>query len=1227
MPAQSQLAKLGMRIGTLGSIASLAFAAPLAEGNLSQDAHTDAARIGVYFDREVGGAGIGLVSMGVRRAFIGEHGVTTSRSATIGDDKSEFYGYDAGNAATGIGNTALGWHALQTSIVGSYQVAIGAESLANATGNACVAIGYKAGASVTTAGATQNAGSFTTNRSYVIVSIGTTDFTLIGAASNTVGLHFVASGPGTGTGTAAITSGACVAIGYRALASSTTGFGIAIGPNALSSVTTAQGIAIGRDALRACTGDSNIGIGASALRSLTTGVSNTAIGGGTLFACTAGRWNVAIGEAAVLGAITGLQDDSAYNIAIGWGAGANATTANGNIILGVQAGNVASTMRGNIILGAGAGNNLGSSFSNTLAIGGNIAGVADSRISTIVIDYDATARPDGPLVTNKMAFSEVVTFQDEIVLQATRLSAASNGGGQTALVMQPTVANDFMTLRLAPNGAAAVSSFEFFASSNISDSGRFLGVVNAGKCVLAGDKTGSAPVLPMVFRSGPFWDLADDAIVIGIGGQVAFNRPSTGFAGAVATPTYPWQIGDIGSERMVVFSDGGIQFGGTYTTPGAGRVSFGNDILVNGMTVGLGAGASIFNVAFGYNALASNTYTGGVIAIGRATLQNAIDASQAVAIGTNAMVETTTGTGSTAVGFGALRGLATSHGNTAIGRFSGDSGGGWALSNCTFIGASTYSLTNGITNSMSLGYNSQVTASNQVVVGNGNITQTILRGTVTTDASSSSRAGITLPHGVVPTAPVDGDLWSTSLGFFGRVSGVTVGPFGAGGGGGTPAGSNTEVQFNNSGAFGASPSLTWDGSLLTATGMYASGITADSALYIGLGTDRATIVTETNGMRFTNLDTNPADVNNAAFLFDLTNNLPIARFFGMVQIDAQALPSTPVAGYISIDSGDSNKLKWYDGSAWQNAGGAATPPAGSNQQIQYNDGGIFGASSQFGYDSTNQQLQLNHVIPGVAASAQPSISVSSTRTIGASGNADQAGIETAVEASGGFAGGISAVYGGILSATSSITAATSMAIIGMRSWARHDGSGSVAEVTGARVNVTTTNTAASTLASYGLRIVSSNGSDTTSAYGMHVSMTGGVAGTAIANRYGVYVENAGTPSISGTDYGIYQASAAATNQFLGLVSVAGALRQKIITSGANATLTRSQVAVKQTASGITTTLWASPITGDTINIRNASGGGNTVSGNGTNIEGAASHSIDDGEAFTLIYDGSQWTLF
>lgn len=50
------------------------------------------------------------------------------------------------------------------------------------------------------------AGKFVVDTKYVIANIGTTDFTLIGAASNTVGADFTATGVGTGTGSAFMAS-------------------------------------------------------------------------------------------------------------------------------------------------------------------------------------------------------------------------------------------------------------------------------------------------------------------------------------------------------------------------------------------------------------------------------------------------------------------------------------------------------------------------------------------------------------------------------------------------------------------------------------------------------------------------------------------------------------------------------------------------------------------------------------------------------------------------------------------------------------------------------------------------------------------------------------------------------------------------------------------------------------------------------------------------------------
>lgn len=63
-------------------------------------------------------------------------------------------------------------------------------------------IRYEGEAHGLSGGTNVSAGSFVTGRRYEIAVVGSTDFTLIGASENTVGAHFTATGPGTGTGTA-----------------------------------------------------------------------------------------------------------------------------------------------------------------------------------------------------------------------------------------------------------------------------------------------------------------------------------------------------------------------------------------------------------------------------------------------------------------------------------------------------------------------------------------------------------------------------------------------------------------------------------------------------------------------------------------------------------------------------------------------------------------------------------------------------------------------------------------------------------------------------------------------------------------------------------------------------------------------------------------------------------------------------------------------------------------
>lgn len=50
-------------------------------------------------------------------------------------------------------------------------------------------------------------------------------------------------------------------------------------------------------------------------------------------------------------------------------------------------------------------------------------------------------------------------------------------------------------------------------------------------------------------------------------------------------------------------------------------------------------------------------------------------------------------------------------------------------------------------------------------------------GSFGTAPTTALKSGLNIPPGTAPTSPVNGDFWSTAVGFYGRVNGVTVGPF------------------------------------------------------------------------------------------------------------------------------------------------------------------------------------------------------------------------------------------------------------------------------------------------------------------------------------------------------------------------------------------------------------------------------------------------------------------
>lgn len=79
----------------------------------------------------------------------------------------------------------------------------------------------------------------------------------------------------------------------------------------------------------------------------------------------------------------------------------------------------------------------------------------------------------------------------------------------------------------------------------------------------------------------------------------------------------------------------------------------------------------------------------------------------------------------------------------------------------------------------------EVFADDRVVMGQYNYNTFVVSGTVvnisgrtTIAASSTGNANFNLPHGIGPTSPVNGDIWTTDSGIYVRVSGLTIGPLG-----------------------------------------------------------------------------------------------------------------------------------------------------------------------------------------------------------------------------------------------------------------------------------------------------------------------------------------------------------------------------------------------------------------------------------------------------------------
>ncbi len=151
--------------------------------------------------------------------------------------------------------------------------------------------------------------------------------------------------------------------------------------------------------------------------------------------------------------------------------------------------------------------------------------------------------------------------------------------------------------------------------------------------------------------------------------------------------------------------------------------------VIDGITVGQGAGDVATNTAVGVSALSSNTTGSENTAIGGSALTSNLAGFRNTAIGYQALQNNTSGTNNTANGYNAGNRLESGSNNIFIGRESGSVMTTQKVDAVSSIAIGFLANTQG-DNSIAIGTNAATTADNQVVIGNSSITETKLQGDV-----------------------------------------------------------------------------------------------------------------------------------------------------------------------------------------------------------------------------------------------------------------------------------------------------------------------------------------------------------------------------------------------------------------------------------------------------------------------------------------------------------------
>lgn len=166
-----------------------------------------------------------------------------------------------------------------------------------------------------------------------------------------------------------------------------------------------------------------------------------------------------------------------------------------------------------------------------------------------------------------------------------------------------------------------------------------------------------------------------------------------------------------------------------------------------------------------------------------------------------------------------------------------------------------------------------------------------------------------------------------------------------------PDGTGTELQFRDSGEFGAIPNSGWDGTTLTLPSAISLGATGTLAATNSIG-----IVANGVGNEFAGVTTYIDAGNGIVELTSFTDSL----IQYSLKIDPTQTAPIFSIGIINNTMLHSGNVKTVNGESIFGSGNisVSTAPSGTDTLVQFNDGGVFGSDGGFSYNKTTDTLSV-----------------------------------------------------------------------------------------------------------------------------------------------------------------------------------------------------------------------------------------------------------------------------